>query len=58
MSEAVEISNEIKKPVKMIWTREEDMQHDFYRPPSLHVMKGAFDQNDNLTTWKHSIGAP
>ena len=58
VSEAVEISNEIKKPVKMIWTREEDMQHDFYRPPSLHVMKGAFDQNDNLTTWKHSIVAP
>ena len=58
VTEAVEISNEIKKPVKMIWTREEDMQHDFYRPPSLHMMKGAFDQNDNLTTWKHSIVAP
>ena len=28
-------------PVKMIWTRPEDMGHDFYRPPSLHVMRGA-----------------
>jgi CO/xanthine dehydrogenase Mo-binding subunit len=27
-------------PVKLIWTRPEDMSHDFYRPPSIHVMKG------------------
>jgi isoquinoline 1-oxidoreductase subunit beta len=30
-------------PVKLIWTRPDDMQHDFYRPPSLHVMKGAVE---------------
>ena len=30
-------------PVKMIWTRPQDIQHDFYRPPSLHVMRGALD---------------
>ena len=58
VSEAVEISNEIKKPVKMIWSREEDMQHDYYRPSSVHVMKGAFDQNNNITTFKHRIVAP
>jgi CO/xanthine dehydrogenase Mo-binding subunit len=28
-------------PVQLIWTRPEDMQHDFYRPPSLHLMRGA-----------------
>jgi len=28
-------------PVKLIWSRPEDMGHDFYRPPSLHVMRGA-----------------
>jgi isoquinoline 1-oxidoreductase subunit beta len=28
-------------PVQMIWTRPQDTQHDFYRPPSLHVMRGA-----------------
>ena len=58
VQEAVEISNEMKKPVKLTWSREEDMQHDYYRPPSLHVMKGAFDQNNNLSVWKHRITAP
>jgi len=58
VKEAVEISNEMKKPVKLTWSREEDMQHDYYRPPSLHVMKGAFDQNNNLSVWKHQITAP
>jgi CO/xanthine dehydrogenase Mo-binding subunit len=28
-------------PVKLIWSRPEDVQHDFYRPPSLHLMRGA-----------------
>ena len=58
VKEAVEISNEMKKPVKLTWSREEDMQHDYYRPPSLHVMKGAFDQNNNLSVWEHRITAP
>ncbi|MEA1882782.1 MAG: molybdopterin cofactor-binding domain-containing protein, partial [Candidatus Marinimicrobia bacterium] len=58
VSEAVEISNEMKKPVKMIWSREEDMQHDYYRPSSVHVMVGAFDQNNNITTFKHRVVAP
>jgi CO/xanthine dehydrogenase Mo-binding subunit len=30
--------------VKLIWSREDDMTHDFYRPPSLHLMKGTVEQ--------------
>ncbi len=58
VEEAVEISKVMKKPVKLIWSREEDMQHDYYRPASVHVMKGAFDQNNQLTSWSHRIAAP
>jgi isoquinoline 1-oxidoreductase beta subunit len=56
--DAVEISKVMEKPVKMIWTREEDMQHDYYRPASLHVMKGAIDNENNLTAWNHRVVAP
>ena len=42
--QAVLIAKEMPgTPVKLIWMRPDDMQHDFYRPPSLHVLKGTVD---------------
>jgi isoquinoline 1-oxidoreductase beta subunit len=44
-------------PVKMLWTREEDTQHDFYRPASLVRMKAALDDSGNPLGWYSRIAA-
>jgi isoquinoline 1-oxidoreductase beta subunit len=47
--QAVLIAKQIPgRPVKMIWSREEDMQHGFYRPITMAKMKAGLDANGNL----------
>lgn len=51
--EAAQLAKTTGKPVMVLWTREDDMQHDFYRPSSYHRFWGALDVNGNVTAWKH-----
>jgi isoquinoline 1-oxidoreductase beta subunit len=56
--EAAEISKASGKPVKLTWTREEDMKFGWYRPPSMHVLKGAVDNEGMALKFSHHVIAP
>ncbi|HXD73950.1 MAG TPA: molybdopterin cofactor-binding domain-containing protein, partial [Vicinamibacterales bacterium] len=55
VTEAVEISKIVKAPVKVIWSREDDMQHDFYRPISYARMTGAVDASGKATVFTQHL---
>ena len=57
-AEALQISMMIAKPVKLVWSREEDIQHDCFRPTSLTQLKGALDASGNLIAWQQRIVTP
>ncbi|PSF14899.1 xanthine dehydrogenase family protein molybdopterin-binding subunit [Marinobacter shengliensis] len=57
IEEAAAVAYQLKVPVKLIWSREEDTRHGFLRPAMLHRMKGSLNDGE-LTGWHHQIVGP
>jgi len=55
VSEAAHVAKRVKKPVKVMWTREDDIRGGYYRPMWCDSIAAGIDENGNLTAWKHTI---
>jgi isoquinoline 1-oxidoreductase subunit beta len=51
LAEAWQVAKEVKTPVQLVWTREDDIQHGFYRPHSYHKMSAALDGQGGIAAW-------
>jgi isoquinoline 1-oxidoreductase beta subunit len=56
--EAVIVSKEISAPVQVVWTREDDIQHDYFHTVSAQYMKASLDADGNVTGWLHRFALP
>lgn len=55
VSEAAHIAKQTNKNVKMIWSREDDIQGGYYRPVFYHKVKVGTDDTGKVTAWHHNI---
>ncbi|HTL05946.1 MAG TPA: xanthine dehydrogenase family protein molybdopterin-binding subunit [Gemmatimonadales bacterium] len=58
VAEAVRIAREVKAPVKLVWTREDDVRHDQYRPAARHLLRGGLGAAGLPELWSHLVVCP
>ena len=57
VAEAVLVAQKARAPVKLIWTREDDLQNDFYRPFGIHRLTATLDPSGKVNGWSHRVAA-
>jgi isoquinoline 1-oxidoreductase beta subunit len=54
-AEAARIAKEAKRPVKLVWTREEDIAHGMFRPQSFQCLQAALGSDGKVNGWTHCV---
>ena len=53
--DSVLLSNELRRPVKVMWTREDDIRNGRFRPLSVHYMRAGLDNAGRIVAWQHRV---
>lgn len=56
--DAVLLSQTMQRPVKVVWSREDDFANDYFRPANLGTIKAGLNSKGEITSWSHKIAAP
>ncbi len=56
--DAVTLSKETGRPVKVVWTREDDFANDYFRPGAASTIRGGLDRQGRLTAWSQKVASP
>jgi isoquinoline 1-oxidoreductase beta subunit len=57
VAEAVAIALQVDRPVKLVWSREDDMRNDYFRGATMHRIRAALDASGRLIGWEHRLVA-
>jgi len=58
VQDAVKVAKAVDAPVQVVWKREDDMQHDWYRPATYNVMRGGLNKDGWPVAWLHRVAGP
>jgi isoquinoline 1-oxidoreductase beta subunit len=53
--DSVLLSKEVKRPVKVLWTREDDVRNGRFRPLSVHYLRAGLDAAGHIVAWQHRV---
>jgi len=58
LSDALILSRHVKRPVKLMWTREDDVKNAWLRPAGAHKFHAALDETGKVVAWRHRVASP
>ncbi len=58
VAEAVMLAKAAKKPVKLLWTRDQGLSHDYYRPLAVHKFTVTLDRHGHIASWRQRMASP